>query len=282
MKNQAYNFEIELEKRLRKRKYLIPAATFFTSILLLTGIGWLMDLFVLGYYWVCIPAGLLAHSYLIICLHDGIHKSITRTRFDRLFANVSAALLFVPYGELYRKYHLIHHRNTNLENDPISPPVLRSLYLQNRYFYILCECVPLLYTFYLVMSYQKSENKRAPAHEITISFRYLFLSIAVSAAWFVILEPSVWFIFFTLIAFNIISVLRNWCEHMGTDRDKSSNTYWFPLGFGIGHHDLHHQRPYLSWLTLTFGLMHHKRETNPIRALFGILFDKSFSFYTKN
>ena len=282
MKNQAYNLEIELEKRLRKQRYLIPTATFLISILLLAGIGALMGLFVRGYYWTFIPAGLLAHSFLIVCLHDGIHRSITRTRFDRLYANVCAALLFVPFGELYRKYHLIHHRNTNGDDDPISPPVLRSLYLRNRYFYMLCECVPLLYTFYLVMSYQKEENERAPAHEISISYRYLFLSIAVSVAWFIILEPSVWFVFLTLIAFNIVSVLRNWCEHMGTNPDKQSNTYWFPLGCGIGHHDLHHQKPYLSWLTLTIGLLHRKRDTNPFKALYGILFKRSFSFYTKS
>jgi len=275
------DLEINIEKRLRKFKFLIPIATFFTASLLIWGIYVLMNLFKDGSYWACIPAGFLVHSYLIICLHDGIHKSITRTRFDRLFANISAALLFLPFGEPYRKYHLIHHRNTNLENDPISPPVLRKLYLKNRYFYILCECIPLLYTFYLVMSYQKSENKRAPSKEISMNFGYLFLSIAISIGWFILLKPSILFMISTLLVFNVVSVLRNWCEHMGTNPDKTSNTYWFPLGFGIGHHDLHHHKPYLSWLTLTIGLFTHKKDTNPLKALFEILFVKSFSFYTK-
>jgi len=281
MTNKQPNLEIQLEKRLRKYKYLIPLATFVTATLLILGIGQLMDPFVKGYYWACIPAGFLAHSYLIICLHDGIHKSITRTRWDRWFANISAALLFVPFGELYRKYHLIHHRNTNLENDPISPPALRELYVKNRYYYMLCECIPLLYTFYLVMTYQKSENKRLPTKEITISLGFLILSISISFVWFLLLQPSIGFILSTLLVFNVVSVLRNWCEHMGTDHEKTSNTYWFPLGFGIGHHDLHHKKPYLSWLTLTFGLLSHKKDTNPVKAIFGILFDKSFSFYTK-
>lgn len=281
MTNKHPSLEINLEKRLRKFKYLILIVTITTATFLLWGMGLLMNLFIEGYYWAFIPAGLLAHSYFIICLHDGIHKSITRTKFDRLFGNISAALLFVPFGELYRKYHLIHHRNTNLENDPISPPVLRKLYVQNRYFYMLCECIPLLYTFYLVMSYQISENKRPPSREITINYFHLVISIVVSVLWFILLKPSIWFIIFTLLAFNIVSVLRNWCEHMGINPEKSSNTYWFPLGFGIGHHDLHHQKPYLSWLTLTVGLFSKKKDTNPIKALLGILFDKSFSFYTK-
>ena len=275
------DLELSLEKRFRKIKYVIPLVTLFTAGLLMWAIYLLMTMFVQGHYWACIPAGLLAHSYLIICLHDGIHKSITRTSFDRIFGNISAALLFVPYGELYRKYHLIHHRNTNLENDPISPPVLRKLYLKNRVFYMLCEAIPLLYTFYLVMTYQISENKRAPAKEISISYVYLIGSVLISIGWFILIEPSVWFIVCTLISFNLFSVLRNWCEHMGTNQNKSSNTYWFPLGFGIGHHDLHHQKPYLSWLTLTFGLFYRDKDTNPVKALYGILFDKSFGFYTK-
>lgn len=241
-----------------------------------------MKLFIQGFYWVCVPAGIAAQSFLIICLHDGTHKSITKTWVDRLIANLSAALLFMPFGELYRKYHLIHHRNTNLENDPISPPVLRKLFVQNRYYYILCECLPLLYTFYLVMNYQKSENRKDQANGINISFVYLVSSTSVSVLWFLLVGPSVEFILLTMVVFNLVTVLRNWCEHMGTGTNKKSNTYWFPLGFGIGHHDLHHQKPYLSWLTLTVGLPYHKKDTNPVRALAGILFDKAFSFYSKH
>ncbi len=279
-KNQP-SLEINLEKRFRKHTYLIPFATISMASLLLLAIGYMMHLFETGRYWACIPAGVLMHSYVIVSLHDGVHKSITRTKMDRLIANISAALIFLPVGELYRKYHLIHHRDTNSDNDPISPPVLRKLYLKNRFYYILCECIPLLYTFYLVMNYQKEENKRAPTKEIHISWAYFIFSIVLSALWFVLVQPSLWFIGGTLLAFNVVSVLRNWCEHMGTNPDGTSNTYWFPMGFGIGHHELHHDKPYLSWLTLTVGLFKQKKETNPVKALYGILFDKSFRFYTK-
>lgn len=274
--------EIGIEKKLRKFRLVIPLTTLITASLLLWGIYTLMKLFEQGHYWTSIPAGVLAQSFLIICLHDGTHKSITKTWLDRLIANLSAALLFMPFGELYRKYHLIHHRNTNLKDDPISPPSLRKLFVKNRYYYILCECLPLLYTFYLVMSYQKSENGNTKPEGINISLFYLACSIVVSVLWFVLVDPSVVFIFLTMIVFNLVTVVRNWCEHMGTETNKKSNTYWFPLGFGIGHHDLHHQKPYLSWLTLTLGLPYHKKDTNPIRAVNGILFDKTFSFYSKH
>jgi len=280
--SESLEIEIGIEKKLRKFKHIIPLVTLVTASLLLWGIYLLMNLFEQGFYWVCVPAGILAQSFLIICLHDGTHKSITRTWVDRVIANLSTALLFMPFGELYRKYHLIHHRNTNLENDPISPPVLRKLYIQNRYYYILCECIPFLYTFYLVMNYQKSENRYDQSNGINISLVYLISSMVVSVLWFALVEPSVEFIILTMIVFNLVTVLRNWCEHMGTETERSSNTYWFPLGFGIGHHDLHHRKPYLSWLTLTVGLPYHKKDTNPLRALVGILFDKTFSFYSKH
>lgn len=276
------DIEISIEKKLRKRKYVIPATTLITASVLLWIVYLMMQLYIQGFYWTCLPAAVLTHSILIICLHDGTHKSITRTWIDRLIANLSAALLFMPFGELYRKYHLIHHRNTNLENDPISPPVLRKLFIKNRYYYILCECIPLLYTFYLVMNYQKAENRNTRSHEITISFMYLICSIVVSVLWFLLLKPSIEFIFITLALFNLVTVLRNWCEHMGTDTDRKSNTYWFPFGFGIGHHDLHHQKTYLSWLTLTISLPFRRKDTNPIKALYGILFKKEFSFYSKS
>ena len=273
--------EINLEKNLRKVKFIIPLATLIMASCLLWGIYLLMNLFVSGYYWTCIPAGILAQSFLIICLHDGTHKSITRSWVDRVIVNLSAALLFIPFGELYRKYHLIHHRNTNMENDPIAPPVLRKLFDRNRYYYILCECIPLLYTLYLVGNYQQSELKKSSSGEIRISVAYLVGSILFSVGWFIFLEPSVAFILSTLFVFNLATVLRNWCEHMGTDASKKSNTYWFPLGFGIGHHDLHHRKPYLSWLTLTLGLPYRKKDTSPVKALYGIIFDKKFRIYTK-
>lgn len=50
-----------------------------------------MHLFQQGHYWAFIPAGFCAHSFLIITVHDGSHKAITKTKYDRLIVNVSAA-----------------------------------------------------------------------------------------------------------------------------------------------------------------------------------------------
>ncbi|MBF4483594.1 hypothetical protein [Flavobacterium sp. CSZ] len=105
------------------------------------------------------------------------------------------------------------------------------------------------------------------------------LSIALSVMWFIVIKPPFHFILLTLLLLNLISVVRNWCEHMGTSLERKTNTYWFPMGFGISNHDVHHQHPNLSWLTLKIGLMKRKKNSNPIKSLKGIFFDKAFTFY---
>ncbi|MFD1602809.1 fatty acid desaturase family protein [Flavobacterium artemisiae] len=272
--------EISIEKKLRKNYFLIPFATIFCALLLLACIGFCMHFFKQGYYWTFIPASFCAHSFLIIVVHDGSHKAITRTKYDRLIMNVSAALLFLPfYGEHYRKYHLIHHGYTNTDFDPTASPSLKKLYEKHRYLYIFLESIPALYTSYLIFDFNKKGNTQKVANVLKINKLYFVLSICLSIIWFIIINPPFYFVLFTLLALNIISVIRSWCEHMGTSLEQQTNTYWFPMGFGIGNHDVHHNHPSLSWLTLKIGLMKRKKNSNPIKTLRGILFDKTFTFY---
>lgn len=272
--------EISIEKKLRKNFLLIPLATFFIAIILILSIGHCMNLYTKGYYWAVIPASFFAHSFLIITVHDGSHKAITRTKYDRLIINICSALLFLPfYGEHYRKYHLLHHGNTNTDLDPITPPILKQMFTKHRYLYIISEAIPLLFTSYLIFDYAKRESARHAKNSLKINKKYFVLSIFITIIWVFLIQPPLYFVLFTFLLLNIISVIRNWCEHMGTSLEYTTNTYWFPLGFGIGNHDIHHRLPNLSWLSLAIGLMYREKNTNPIKALKGILFDKTFSFY---
>ena len=101
--------------------------------------------------------------------------------------------------------------------------------------------------------------------------------LSVLVVWLV--QPSIWFFLGSLFVLNIGTTLRHWCEHLGTAKDRESNTYWFPLGMGIGNHETHHHHAHLSWLTLSIGLMYRKRQTNPLKALLGVMFDKNFGHY---
>ena len=279
------NFEREtnLEKKLRKNKLLIPFVTYSLALLFLAGIYGCILLFNLGHYWAVVPSGLLTHSFLILCLHDASHKSITRSNFDRIFLNFCAGLVILPfYGEHYRKYHLTHHANTNKELDPICPPITRKLYENTRWLYVLCEFIPLVYTFYSVVNYHKNRDKAEEQRKpktIKINHYYVILAVCVSIAMLILVKPPIWFLVLNLVVLNIVSVFRNWCEHIGTAENKESNTYWFPLGMGIGNHETHHHHANFSWLTLSIILLYRKKDTNPFKSFLGILFNKSFRYY---
>ncbi|OXA98700.1 hypothetical protein B0A75_13615 [Flavobacterium oncorhynchi] len=272
--------EISIEKKMRKNPLLIPLITFLFAFILLYLIGYCMHLYETGFYWAFLPAGLLVHSFLIITVHDGSHKAITKTKFDRLILNISSALVLLPfYGEHYRKYHLIHHGYTNTDLDPLASPTSKIIYQKYRYLYILLESIPALYTFYQILDFNKRENSKKINNVLKINKLYFIFSICISVIFFLIVQPPIYFVLLTLFVLNIISAVRSWCEHMGTSLEHKTNTYWFPLGFGIGNHDVHHEHPNLSWLTLTIGLFKREKNSNPIKTLRGILFDKSFTFY---
>ncbi len=276
-------FERTLEKKLRANKWLIPLAGFLMAGILFTGICLCMAAFKHQYYWVVIPAGFLVHAFFIVLVHDGAHKAITRTKADYFIMNAAAGLMLLPfYGELFRKYHLTHHAHTNALTDPLWPEYKKMLYQQKRWLYILCELVPLAFTLLLLWHNRAAKTKKwtnQPAKSPPVRIPYIILSALISAILFWWAWPPVWFLAGTLLTINIITLLRHWCEHMGTTANKESNTYWFPLGMGIGNHEVHHCFPHFSWLTLMIGLYIRKTDTNPFKALTGILFNRSFSHY---
>ncbi|MCP2029669.1 fatty acid desaturase [Flavobacterium sp. HSC-32F16] len=272
--------EISIEKKLRKNFLLIPLATLILASLLSLSIAYCMNLYEKGYYWAFIPAGFFVHSFLIITVHDGSHKAITKTKLDRFILNLCSALVFLPfYGEHYRKYHLIHHGYTNTDFDPLSSSKSKYIYQKNRFLYILLESIPLLYTFYLIFDFNNKESTKKVNSALKINRMYFLITICISIIWFWLLQPPVYFVLFTLIFLNIISAVRSWCEHMGTSLEHKTNTYWFPMGFGIGNHDVHHEYPNLSWLTLAIGLTKREKNSNPVKSIKGILLDKKFTFY---
>jgi len=83
----------------------------------------------------------------------------------------------------------------------------------------------------------------------------------------------------TLLVLNAFSVLHHWCEHVGYNKERESNTFWFPLGMGIGNHDVHHHAPHLSWFTLWRGLFSRPKTTSESKAIYGVLFDPHFEHY---
>lgn len=262
---------------------MIPAIGITTSILLVFSVWGCLYFFEQGYWWTVFIAGMLSHSLFITAMHDGAHNSITRTAADRWIMNIAAGLMMLPFfAEAFRNSHLIHHGHSNSEHDPLWHANKNYLYSKLRWFYVLCEMVPLLFHAYLLLrsskirKVKKSEKIVGPG----INYWFMLLAFAVSAIVIIFIQPAVWFVVGMILVMNVFGTVRHWCEHLGTDPKGSNNTFWFPGGFGVGNHDTHHFAAHISWPVLLVGLLKRKKNSNPIRAIFGVLFRKKFIHYT--
>lgn len=282
MSDNNYTFELDLEKKLRKTKWLLPLITLVTASILYLLAVVCLHFFNQNQYWTIIPAAFLAHGFFIIIMHDGSHKSITRTKADRYIMNLGASMMLLPfYGELFRKYHLIHHGNTNSMVDPLWPAMKKDLYTNKRWFYVLCESVPILFSLYSIFISKKENTNKKKVKGPKVELKYIIAGTVISLTLIFLFKPNFWFLISTFLLLNFIGKVRHWCEHMGYDNSVESNTFWFPLGMGIGNHDTHHNSPHVSWFTLMVGLLHRKKNSSFHKALFGVLFNKKFHHYSQ-
>ena len=282
-KKEIYQYEIELEKKWRKTKWLIPAISIVTSMGFLFAIWTCLHYYEKGHWWTVFIAGLFAHSFFIVALHDASHKSITRHQADRWIMNIAAGFLLLPFfGEAFRNSHLIHHSNSNSEYDPLWHEDKQYLFKKSRLFYVLCELIPLVFTTYLTL---RSRNKRESASKKIKGpgINYWFVLMASGVSLFIIfyLKPSLWFCIGMIFMLNFFAKLRHWSEHLGTDSSGTNNTFWYPLGMGVGNHDTHHYAAFISWPVLAIGLLKRKKNSNPFYAFYGVLFKKDFIHYTE-
>jgi fatty acid desaturase len=276
-----HEYEIQIERKLRKISWFIPLITLIAAFCLYFAQGQLMNLFSAGHYWVVLFSGMIGHAFFIVVVHDGAHKSITRTKYDRIIMNIGSGLMLLPfYAEPFRKFHLVHHANTNTEVDPLWPDVKKHLYTNHRYFYLMCTLIPLLFTLYLIISQQGNlAKKKKQVKSPPINYINIVWASAISIGIIFLVKPNFLFLIFSLLMMNVFSVLRHWCEHLGYNNEHESNTFWFPLGMGIGNHDVHHKAPHLSWLTLWIGLFKKPKTTSVYRAIRGVLFDPQFKHF---
>ena len=274
-------YEIQLEQKLRIKTWLIPIFTLVMGSTLYIFLCFLMNLFEAGNYWVVLFSGLVMHAFFILIIHDGAHKSITRTKYDRLIMNIGSGFMLLPiYAEFFHKFHLVHHANTNSEVDPLWSDTKKHLFSHYRFLYLFFSLIPFLFTIYSIFLQQKKirkENKKVKSP--TINYFNLVWATLISIFVIYFIQPNVIFLILTLFSVSIISSLRHWCEHLGYNKELESNTFWFPLGMGIGNHDVHHKAPNISWISLLLGLFRRPKTTSIFRAIYGIMFDKNFKHF---
>lgn len=284
--------EPRIEATLRRRRWLIPVLDLLVVGALFAGLAACLRAFVAldaaaaparlpGQIAAVVMAGLLAHAILIVTVHDGAHKAITRTRADAIIMNVGAGLLLVPFfAEPFRRLHLVHHAHANEPGDPLWPRFKRDLYHRHRRVYMLAELVPLLFSILAIVSppAQDAAGTR-PLAGPKLRPALLILSFAVAAVTAWLVRPPLAFALGTIVAVNAWGALRHWCEHLGSDRSRQSNTFAFPLGMGIGNHAAHHDYPAYSWITMALGLRGRCKDTNPWRTLVAMWRDPTFGHY---
>jgi fatty acid desaturase len=263
--------EQRAEVLLRRVTAVVPALTILAAAGLYTGVGACLRLYERGAWVVVVLSGLLVHAFVIVLVHDGSHRAITRRGADSVLMNVGAGLVLLPfYAELFRRYHLIHHAHTNEAVDPLWPPFKKRLYAEHRRLYMLAELLPFLFTvLLLVLGARRETARRVQGPRVRAGYLALSLSTAVATAWWT--RPPLAFVLLTLLCANAWGATRHWCEHIGFDGTRESNTYRFPLGMGIGNHDAHHRHPGFSWISMAIGLATRPKDTGPLRAMWAML-----------
>ena len=270
--------ELALEKKLRSVPGLIPLATLCVAVVLYAALALTAQLFAAGQLWIAALSGLLVHAFMLVVVHEGAHRAITGTRLDRVLMNVGAGLVLLPFwAEPFRRFHLIHHARTNVPDDPLWPASKRRLYRDHRGLYIVAELIPLLFSILAIVGPAEAVPSVARAPRLSVALLALSFAVAGATAW--LLAPQWTFLLATLLWTNAWGALRHVCEHFGFDDRIESNTFAFPLGFGIGNHAVHHAAPRLSWLTLALGLWRRPKQSGPLRAAFWLLTRRDFHHY---
>jgi fatty acid desaturase len=263
--------EQRAEALLRRIPVVVPALTLVAVAGLYAGIGACQRLFEGGAGAIVVLSGLLVHAFVIVLVHDGSHRAITRTRADCVAMNLGSGLVLLPfYAELFRRYHLIHHAHTNEAVDPLWPPFKKRLYAEHRRLYMLAELLPFLFTILLlVLGARRETARRAQGPPVRAGYLALSLCTAIATAWWV--RPPLAFVLLSLLCANAWGAVRHWCEHMGFDRAREGNTFRFPLGMGVGNHDAHHRHPGFSWISMAAGLALRPKDTGPLRTVWAML-----------
>jgi len=267
--------EPPIERALRRFVWLVPVITIGTTALLLALIFACERYFAAGHSWILVVSGLLTHAVMVVGVHDGAHRAMTKTSFDRFFCSVVAGLLILPlYGEAFRRYHLLHHAQVNGPHDPLYLPSKAKLFEKNRVVYMILDVVPLLLAFVCKQTQTAPDIKAPP-----IGLRYLVVGLVCSGLVLYFMRPSLVFVALNIVSLYTWASIRDWCEHFGTDDQRVANAYFFPLGMGIGNHEAHHQWPHYSWITMELGLWKRKWDTNPVHAAIQMATNPRFRHY---
>ncbi len=208
-----------------------------------------------------LACAVLVHGLYVLTVHEATHGNLLGRPADDWLGSLACGALLLPFtAETFPAVHGAHHRNTNRPGDTNWTPLRQRLYSRSRVLYALFELVPLLSTL-----------DRLPSARPAVGPRVVVAWLAAGSA-FALLRPPLGYWCLVVCGLNLVTTLRFWTEHFGHLPDRVANTYRFPLGFGIGNHEVHHAVPSIPALALAIGLCFRAKEASVLAAPLRVLF----------
>ncbi len=202
-----------------------------------------------------IATGVLVHGAFILVVHEAAHGNIFGLRADRWVGALASGALLLPFvAGNYVATHRRHHAYANKPGDNNWTCLRARLYARSRIVYCLYELIP-------VVSNLDRLGPNRSAHDVLASL--LAWTTTGVVVWLAHVDLA-WY-GSCLVGLTMLNAARLWVEHMGArdGSDRVANTYGgCPLGFGIGHHALHHRHPRIPALILAMGLHLRRHEAH--------------------
>jgi hypothetical protein len=216
-----------------------------------------------------IVAAVVLHAVFILVVHEATHGNVLRRPADDWLGSVACGLLLLPFtAEVFQPVHRIHHRLANRPGDTNWSPLRARLFARSRLLYALYELVPVVNGLDRVRGRHPRNARRLAA-----AWAAAFLT-------WLVFRPTLVYWMLVVAALNGVTTLRSWVEHFGFDPACGANTYWFPLSFGIGNHEVHHAVPRLSALALSLGLPFRAKDRLVVVAPLLVLFSGRYRHYS--
>ena len=216
-----------------------------------------------------IALAVVLHAVFILVVHEATHGNLLGPPADDWLGSIACGVLLLPFtAEVFQPVHRIHHRSTNAPGDTNWSPFRARLFARSRLLYALYELLPLVNGFDRIRGRHSRDRRRVAA------------AWAAAALTWSVLRPSPGYWLLVVIGLNVVTTLRFWVEHFGWDPARGANTYWFPLSFGIGNHEVHHAVPRLSALSLAIGLWFRAKHHLVLVAPALVLFSADYRHYS--
>jgi fatty acid desaturase len=268
-------WECGVTQRLGSKRVLLSALALLLFTLLVSVVWWWLPMQAHGWWRVIagLGAGVVLHGAFILVVHEAAHRNLFGRRSDRWLGALATGALLLPFvAGRYARTHLIHHARANRLGDNNWTPLRERLYRRSRLAYVLYELLP------VVNNLDRLAGQTERADHVAALVAWL---VAVVVWWTAQVELE-WY-GWCLLGLTAMNAARLWVEHMGPaiGHGRLANTYGgCPLGFGIGHHALHHRHPQVPAPILMVGLWLRRHDAHVLTGWWHLLHDRSWCHFS--